>query len=253
MLSDVHGPPFVIAYLVSFTMVTLGLFNLISALYVEITMAAAKSTEDQDTKRRHRESLRVAHLTKQLLKKFCSAQHFVYDRDRVKDPSVNDISESLQKSENEDLIQDMLITKDLFLVVVQDPEVQKIMGDLSIPPDRANLFDVLDADGTGDLHVTELVHGLLKVRGDARKSDVVASLLAVRAVQDMLRLMEEKLYGNQVSIMHHLGIADKFPSTAPESIWEMKGNSNARSGSINLMKSSSSLQENALGSHVSSS
>merc|ERR1712113_544524 len=81
----------------------------------------------------------------------------------------------------------MSVSKDLFLFIIQDPEVQSIMDDLDIPPERADLFDILDADGSGDLEVTELVQGLLKVRGEARKSDAVASLLAVRATQDMVR------------------------------------------------------------------
>ena len=47
-------------------------------------------------------------------------------------------------------------------------KVQKLMDDLDLPPDRANLFEVIDADGSGTLKLTELVQGLLKIRGVPR-------------------------------------------------------------------------------------
>lgn len=39
------------------------------------------------------------------------------------------------------------------------------MDDLELPRDRANLFEIIDADGSGTLQITELLHGLLKIRG----------------------------------------------------------------------------------------
>jgi len=151
---------------------------------------------DDDEKiksRRDRESLRVAFKTKQLVMRFCAAQRacaeqectgsLIAQADRV---SIRQAIDEAELNPRLDDI-DLEITRDLFHVVVQDRDVQKLMDDLDIPPDRAGLFDILDADGSGGLHVTELVQGLLKVRGEARKSDVVASLLAVRAVQEMIR------------------------------------------------------------------
>merc|ERR1712159_446154 len=67
------------------------------------------------------------------------------------------------------------------------------MDDLEIPPDRAHLFDILDADGSADLEVAELVQGLLRVRGEARKSDVIGVVLAVRKLQDMVRQLERRV------------------------------------------------------------
>lgn len=222
LLSNIHGVAFVAGYLFSFLCVNLGLFNLIMALYVEITMAAAKRTEDLDKKRQGRESLRVAHLTKKLLKKFVLAQHATSFNPIRTTTTARDVSKSMRTTRHVDLNEDMSISKELFLLVVQDPEVQRLMNDLDIPPDRANLFDVLDADGTGDLHVTELVYGLLKIRGEARKSDIIASLLAVRAVQDMIRFMEKKVLANQDSIMDHLGVPRRAQSK--KSIWDGGGN-----------------------------
>ena len=82
------------------------------------------------------------------------------------------------------------ITKELFLLIIQDRGVQKLMDDLDLPPDRANLFEIIDADGSGTLQITELLHGLLKIRGEINKSDAVATLLATRSVQSLITEMK---------------------------------------------------------------
>jgi len=187
-LAEAYGTPFVLAYVLCVMLVVFGIFNLIVAIYIEHTLEAAKVHHELDKRMRERESLRVAHATKDLLKKFCAGLRLFSDTDGRTPLQAGDLIKSLRKSsldEVEDL--HMTISKDLFLLVIQDPEVQALMDALDIPPDRASLFDVLDADGSGGLQVTELVHGLLKVRGEARKSDIVAVLLSIRALQDMMR------------------------------------------------------------------
>ena len=36
-------------------------------------------------------------------------------------------------------------------------------------PTADSRFEIIDADGSGTLHITELVHGLLKIRGDVKR------------------------------------------------------------------------------------
>ena len=67
------------------------------------------------------------------------------------------------------------ITKEMFLLIIQDRSVQLLMNELDLPPDRANMFEIIDADGSGTLQLPELLHGLLKMRGDISKSDAVAA------------------------------------------------------------------------------
>ena len=86
----------------------------------------------------------------------------------------------------EDVHEGIAITKDLFLLVIQDRGVQRLMDELDLPPDRANLFEIIDADGSGTLRISELVQGLLKIRGEISKSDAIAGLLATKAVYSQL-------------------------------------------------------------------
>ena len=50
------------------------------------------------------------------------------------------------------------------------------MDDLDLPKDRANLFEALDADSSGALHLAELAQGLLKVRGELKSHGVLTKV-----------------------------------------------------------------------------
>merc|ERR1712007_35361 len=83
------------------------------------------------------------------------------------------------------------ITKETFFLVIQDPKSRKLMDDLEIPCERACLFDVFDADGSGSLAVKEIIQGFLRVRGDPQRSDVLAGYLSVRALLEIVRELEQ--------------------------------------------------------------
>jgi len=197
ILAARFGLIFTGSYIACYMLITLGIFNVILAVYVDITMKAARENE-LNAEQHERESIRVARLTRELVKKFTKA----YRQEKVmilaeysEDLSPHVSSARLAASpglceEDDDHIE---ISKELFLTVVQDRQVQRLMDDLDLPPDRANLFEALDADGSGTLHVAELVQGFLKVRGDLRKTDTVATLLATKAVFRLLEHLSENI------------------------------------------------------------
>jgi len=188
VLSTNLGWGFVLCYVLSYMLVSMGIFNVILAVYVDITMRAAKETEISTAEQYARESIRIARTTRELLKKFAEAHRVFYDRER--EDGDRSMMKSLALSASHFLddanIDDIAITKELFLLVIQDQHVQQLMNDLDLPADRANLFEVIDADASGTLHVTELVQGLLKIRGDLTKSDTVAVLLTAKSVHNMV-------------------------------------------------------------------
>ena len=103
---------------------------------------------------------------------------------------------------------------------MQDRQVQRLMDDLDLPPDRANLFEALDADGSGTLHVAELVQGLLKVRGDLKKTDTVATLLATKAVFRMLEHLSEDIVELRQDTAALAGKATNSPTKRRQSIFD---------------------------------
>jgi len=188
LLLDEYGAVFVIPWVLCMMVITFGLFNLISAIYIENTLAAAKHQDES----RKKEGLWVAQTTKRLLTKFCAAQQTI--NRGVELTNRKDFHSVLTESSLRDLQDTTIqISKETFLHVIQDPEVLGLMDDLDIPVERARLFDVFDADGSGTLGIRELVQGLLKVRGEAQRSDVLAGVLAVRAVFDVVRNVESEV------------------------------------------------------------
>merc|ERR1719499_608275 len=77
------------------------------------------------------------------------------------------------------------VTREMFSDVMLDPEVHALFDDLEVHiTDRGELFDIIDADGNGSVDVSELILGILKLRsGGADKSDMVATILGIRAIQ----------------------------------------------------------------------
>lgn len=68
--------------------------------------------------------------------------------------------------------------------------VKAVLEDLDISDeDQVDLFDTLDVDGGGTIDLNEMIVGISKLRGDARRSDIVGVGLVVRSIQvDLKRL-----------------------------------------------------------------
>jgi len=193
LLAAEYGLPFIMGFVSSYLLVALGIFNVILAVYVDITMKAAKETELLTAEQHFRESIRVARTTRELLKRFAAAHRWMEEHKNDTGDSLEmEKSTSVGPFTDDEVHENLAINKECFLMAVQDREVQMLMNQLDLPPDRANLFEIIDADGSGALHIAELVHGLLKVRGEVKKSDTVAALLATKAVQEMLQEMQQE-------------------------------------------------------------
>eukprot|EP00435_Cladocopium_sp_Y103_P063659 s40_g25.t1 len=255
ILAREYGLVFILSYVMSYMLVTMGIFNVILAVYVDITMKAAKENEAQTAEQHARESIRIARTTRELLKKFAAAYHLYQDLEENGSSNMEqfEIRASAALFTDDELQENIEITKELFLLVIQDRDVQLLMDDLDLPPDRANLFEIIDADSSGTLHIAELVHGLLKIRGEVNKSDTIATLLATKAVQNMLTETKFQVLNNlddlktellglifeqQVKLRKAIAAAASSPET-PSSVSDAprRGRSGGRSGSPGVSRS----------------
>jgi hypothetical protein len=156
--------------------------NLFTAMFVENTMAAAKVNSDRIRRDKDRQS------------KFMAKK--LQDLARAAAPGSTPRN---TKSWGSKIINS--ISRESFNKAINEPEGRKILDDLEIPEgDREELFGVLDADGSNELDVEELIHGIIKVRGQARSMDTVAVRLMVEelrtnfsALSDDMKKMKKDL------------------------------------------------------------
>mmetsp|Transcript_116834 Transcript_116834/g.291618 ORF Transcript_116834/g.291618 Transcript_116834/m.291618 type:complete len:122 (-) Transcript_116834:16-381(-) len=68
---------------------------------------------------------------------------------------------------------------------------QELLKDLDISEeDQLDLFETLDVDGGGSIDMEELMVGLSRLRGDARRADIVGVGLILRHVQHNVQRFE---------------------------------------------------------------
>jgi len=167
-----YGPTMSVFYSLFTFVVAIVLFNVISAMFVESTMEAAATIAQ--TKRRERmqdENLlftRIATLVRRIMLIATG-----------RDPEV--------LSEHLDTIMDAQVPRETIDQVIHDPLAKQALIDLDINPlDHGRLSDIFDPDNGGTIGVMDIAHGIRRLRGEARRSDVVCIDLMIRHVQGIL-------------------------------------------------------------------
>uniref|UniRef100_A0A7S4WCJ3 EF-hand domain-containing protein n=1 Tax=Alexandrium monilatum TaxID=311494 RepID=A0A7S4WCJ3_9DINO len=199
-LMSVMGSLFTIGYVVLVCFVIFGVFNLVMAIFVENTLETARVSQQKRQQARTKEHVRVAQELRQIVLRICTRMRNKYDPtsttntasmqaarrtvwDKVRSSVYREPDSRREASMEEETMQ-MAVSREVFEEVLQDPKVALILEDLEISiTDRAKLFDIIDANGSGHLDVGEIIEGLMKLRGPADKGDVVCAALMVRSVQ----------------------------------------------------------------------
>mmetsp|Transcript_71942 Transcript_71942/g.136897 ORF Transcript_71942/g.136897 Transcript_71942/m.136897 type:complete len:335 (+) Transcript_71942:1-1005(+) len=230
-LWDSHGWYLVIGYVGAFLFVSFGVLNLIMAVFVENTMAQAQRTDAERQYGEMSNHVKKAHELHILLGKFCMGTEvtstpqkkesaklgvtkFVYRIANffgllVKE-SIHTIEQTPSTPPPQEFFEHssvcMRITQDQFEDMLMDEKVHELLDDLEISCiSRQQLFDILDADGNGYLAISELVNGIMKLRGPADKGDGVAAVLMIRQLQKQLAKFEEDIHGRVQDIEDKIG------------------------------------------------
>lgn len=214
-LYDIYGYVFFVPYTVVVLFVIFGMFNLIMAVFVENVKESAQ--QKRQLTRDDERVLVVKKLSQLVMRCGSEASHEREPYPEI-DTSVTTTSRSVQMSRSvQPMPSGMLrrfgwrirrivrraratcptsvtssfnfqyggtITRKMFNEVISQPDASYILDDLEIRGDRTELFDVIDAEGNGVVHVSDLISGLLKLRSrGADKSDMVTLLMGVRSIQ----------------------------------------------------------------------
>jgi len=182
LFSDEYGWFFTLLYSFFVFFVTIGLFNVISAIFVDSTLsrAAVRNSKIFQDRLENEElwATSVCTIVRRCLEK-------------------TGYEEAIRQSG--DQIQEYMLNTDIDCSVVDevcqtDEEVTEALDNLDIDPfDHCNLADILDPDHTGTMSFVELVMGLHRLRGQPRRSDIVTVDLMMRATQEKLGEMSKAL------------------------------------------------------------
>lgn len=164
--------------------VTVGFFNIVSAIFVDSTMSASAEQALQKKKNRLENYNLWAKNCSTILRALMSALPAQFGSEGNKTDTA-----FLQH------VIDVEFTRDMVdHAVHHDEDVKDALEALDIDRnDHARLSDILDPDHSGGIGVLELVDGLRRLRGEPRRSDVVAVDLMMRSLQDKCEAVLEEV------------------------------------------------------------
>merc|ERR1712012_158493 len=103
------------------------------------------------------------------------------------------MGESIGSMDLSMILSEIHITPEFFDHLRTLQNFQNILADLDVSDeDQLDLFETLDVDGGGTIDLEELIVGICKLRGDARRSDIVGVSLITRSLQMSMTRFEEK-------------------------------------------------------------
>jgi len=187
-----HGWQYGLLYITTYMLMYFGLFNVIAALYVENTMAAAKYNSLHQKKQRLLENM-FASKIKELVE-FVWRLHAT--RELRKTPEYHESVLSRQSITSSDIcdVSEIEISLEFFQELRTFREFHVILRSLDVSDeDQLDLFATLDVDANGTVDLEELIVGISKLRGDARRSDIVGVGLIVRSIQLALSRFEQNV------------------------------------------------------------
>jgi Ca2+-binding EF-hand superfamily protein len=183
-LQKTHGAIATLFACILLFLITVGLLNVISAMFVESTLAAASSLQRKHKQERLSDAMVWSTRISVLIRKLFEYHGVVLE---------GSLSENLSRLAREP------VTEDEFNLFIRDSEVGKVLGELEIyEADRMVLFGILDNDNTGSICMYQLVDGLKRLRGEPRRSDVIRVDLMVRSILEhtdqLIEGMDTALY-----------------------------------------------------------
>lgn len=197
-----------IGYMVVFLFVSIGIFNLIMAVFIDNVMSQSVQRKQKERslvseqmevklkelilKLLRHETVKRTNVTGYFMSLFNRKVETTFNTKSMEAVHIatrrTQVDHAIANMEQEE---DPRITRTIFDLWMKDPEMIDMLDELDIGTgDKAQIFDVLDCDRSRELEVEQVVSGLMALRGQTEKCDVVAVLLCLRwmtpLIQDMV-------------------------------------------------------------------
>lgn len=197
VFSHAYGDRYHVAFVSGMIAVMFGLFNIITAIFVDTVVTGLKHN---DVKRKYARQYERKYVQTKLVELLGVVADCVENkRSEVGRgssmvgngrKSVMDVfkkpAEAYVSLENRAL-DELTLSEDDFMEVMDDPHVQSVLVDLDCCiPDPSAVFDTFDPDDSGEVSAVELVQAVLKLRGEPAKNDMVAAWVALRQLHEKL-------------------------------------------------------------------
>lgn len=153
--------------------VCVGVFNVISAIFVESILSATLRTEAAKKKARLSDEEMWCKNVEAIIMDLVNRSSYPWP------------------TEGADVV-DQLVSYELPLELLNQAVMEPIVAECLLaldldPDDNAYLSDIMDPDNGGTINILDLVEALRRLRGDPRRSDIVSVDLMIRSIQKELR------------------------------------------------------------------
>jgi len=165
-----YGTFYSLIYCLFLFCITIGIFNVISSIFVQSTLHAAASLATEKRQLRLRDpklwNSRITSLVRSMVE---ASMHHKVD---------GDLSEAVED------IYGIDVPTSVIDEIIKDCKVQQLLDDLDIDPDdHRHMSELLDPDNGGTIGVCDVIDGLRRLRGDPKRSDIVSINMMIRSLQ----------------------------------------------------------------------
>jgi len=196
-LSGCYSWKFDVVYFLGMVTIIFGLFNIITAIFVQATMEGLQFNHVQNKYAQLYES----HYMRRKLEALVDRIRYIYDTETDTNTQVVSPAKLDEKTATGRATEDCHLTESVFYKVLQDAVVNSLFEDLDVKIDhRLNTFQFFDISNDGRVSLVELIQTLMKMRGEPQKSDLVASWALLEDFRSQFYEYQKTSLGNQKEI-----------------------------------------------------
>lgn len=216
----VYGPQVLLASCLFTFFVSIGLFNVISAIFVDATMTATAQSEHAQKLDRLQDNSRFVTRVTRFLDVVLAKQSALPNSEGT--VSEGCTTAAIADDTGYELAYGIEVDGDIIDMAVREEAAKQALRELDINEgDFEHLSDILDPQKDKSLNLYEIMVGIKRLRGEPRRSDIVCVDLMVREIHAQIASMEAVVYDIKSlvkdSIKDHPSAAraDSFPPSPP--------------------------------------